>query len=192
MDTEFLEIEHKFVLTDCQSKSAMLSKLASLEAPQTTEISVQDRYYVLNGVRDRVFRHRLDSEIQQLTMKSFGKSPEVRSEVNIHLGLSRGDQSAAIGAFLAGFGEFATIEIQKKVWVYYFKTVEIVYYEASCEDRAVRCLEIEARAPKSVDQGLAEIEKYENKIGFAGAAASTQSLLELVGPEWLLQKLSRL
>ncbi|MGB2135170.1 MAG: hypothetical protein ACPHYG_04195, partial [Flavobacteriales bacterium] len=43
-------------------------------------LTVTDTYYVPPGQANRIYRHRIDKEIQQLTLKSRGGDNEVRTE----------------------------------------------------------------------------------------------------------------
>ena len=45
-------------------------------------LTVTDTYYVPPGQANRIYRHRIDKEIQQLTLKSRGGDNEVRTEIN--------------------------------------------------------------------------------------------------------------
>ena len=55
--------------------------------------------------------------------------------------------------------------INKSVFVYEFSDVEIVFYRASHKNKIVRCIEIEAKKPDSIESAKAIIESYEQKIG---------------------------
>ena len=85
MGTSFLEIEHKYVVEAGFDRKAFLERLRSLSPLRMSEVEVEDTYYVLNAANGFVYRHRYDKELEQLTVKSVEKNPEVRLEVNLSL-----------------------------------------------------------------------------------------------------------
>lgn len=190
-NTNFLEIEHKFVLDQSKPRDQILELLGALPSQKKTQINVVDQYFLTPLLPKRVFRHRLDEEIQQLTLKSLEDSPEVRKEINLNLGLDFGDQGNAIQAFIEQLvPEFESFKINKQVWVFYQKDAEIVYYEARAAELSVRCLEIEALNAPTIETGLATISRYEKVLGFEADQASNKTLLELLAPPNLVEQFS--
>jgi len=186
-DLRFKEIEHKFVVDERFDLSRLGDALAALHPTRTHEIEVRDRYFLTADGRRRryVIRHRYDTEIHHLTMKTLEPDSEVRVEVNLDLGHHKGDQSAQVDAFVEQLGVEWRGTLHKHLRVWDFSDCEVVYYEASTESRVVRCVEFEATEKQSVDAALAILEKYESTTGFSDRTRSRVSLLQLVFPEAL-------
>ena len=68
--TAFLEIEHKFVVGDSFDRNALFEACRGLGPEREKALTVTDTYYVPVGAADLIYRHRIDKEIQQLTLKS--------------------------------------------------------------------------------------------------------------------------
>lgn len=178
------EIEHKFVVDETFDLAAFGRVLAALGPRRESALEVVDRYFVTTDGRARgyVLRHRVDAELQQLTLKSVSSDPEVRAEINLDLGHHRGDQTAAVDAFVARLGVGWRGELRKQLAVWYFADCEVVHYTATAGARSVQCVEFEAIGQASVSAALAVIERYERATGFAAAHRSRLSLLELLFP----------
>lgn len=178
------EIEHKFVVDAAFDLTAFGRSLAALAPRREAALEVVDRYFLTaDGLaRGYVLRHRFDAELQQLTLKSLSSDPEVRDEITLDLGHHRGDQAAAVDAFVARLGVGWRGELRKRLAVWYFADCEVVHYTATAGDRRVQCVEFEAIGQPSVADALAVIERYERATGFDPAARSRQSLLELLFP----------
>ncbi len=162
---------------------AFRATLRDLKPAKTTALAVRDVYYWSELHPRLVFRHRFDHELQHLSVKSLEKDPEVRVEINLDLGQHRGDQQPAVEAFLDTLEVAWRGEIDKEIEVYYFEDCEIVYYLAAAGDRAVACVELEARRPASIDDALEVLARYELRTGFAGRRRTARTLVELLFPE---------
>ena len=100
----FIEIEHKFVVDAHFNRDAFLKNVASLTPSRQAEAKVRDTYFVLTHDNKHVYRHRFDNEIQQLTVKSIEDDNAVRTEINIPIDQSKGDQTSAILEFMNALG----------------------------------------------------------------------------------------
>ena len=85
LPTAFLEIEHKFVVDAGFDREALFAACRALDPEREKALTVTDTYYVPPGQANRIYRHRIDKEIQQLTLKSRGGDNEVRTEINLDL-----------------------------------------------------------------------------------------------------------
>ncbi len=187
--TRFLEIEHKFVVTKDFDPSGFFAKLRALSPLNEYETKVSDTYFLLKAVPNLVYRHRFDGLIQQLTTKSVGsRDSETRTEINLDLKVDQ-NLGDAIAAFLSPFGVEWSGTLTKKVQVFYFDDVEIVFYEASYLDRSVACIELEARHPESINSARKTLENWELRLGLVPSERSHLSLLHLLILETLPTKL---
>lgn len=176
----FLEIEHKFVVGQDFDRDSFVKKLGSLSPNRQSKISVRDTYFVLGHDKKHVYRHRYDKEIQQLTVKSVESDAAVRREVNVPIDQSKGDQKAAVGAFMEALGAVWSAELAKDIQVAYFHDCEIVFYRASNGQESVNCVEFEAINPSSIEAGLNTLDKYEKLLGFRQEQRDSRSLFELL------------
>ena len=179
-DLKFLEVEHKYVVNDGFNPSEFLDKVLALNPKGQSIVSVQDTYYLVKATEDHIFRHRVDEEIQHLTVKSLTKDPDVRKEVNLDLGLHCGDQGQDVAAFLEPLGIKWQGVIAKKVWAYYFDEVEVVYYEANHGSKAVRCIEIEGKSQDSLEKAKEQIASFESRLGLDPKDRAKESLFHLL------------
>ena len=180
----FTEIEHKFVLDGGFDLAAFRRALEAAGPLRQTAVQVRDRYFLTGDGRARhyILRHRFDSELHHLTIKSLATDPEVRDEINLDLGHHAGDQVARVDAFVGRMGVEWAGEIRKHLDVWYFPDCEVVHYTASTGARAVRCVEFEAIGQASVAEALTVIDRYERAAGFDPAERSRQSLIDLLFP----------
>jgi adenylate cyclase class IV len=176
----FLEIEHKFLVDQGFDPRRFHQSLASLSPNRQASIRVRDTYYVLERDQSRIFRHRFDHEIQQLTVKSLGPDAAVRTEVNIPIDQSKGDQKLAVARFMQELGASWSAEITKDIDVAYFDDCEVVFYRAVGRDCEVSCVEFEAVGANSIERGLETLALYENKLGFDPKNREAKSLFELL------------
>lgn len=176
----FLEIEHKFLVGEGFDPRRFHQMVATLSPYRQARVQVRDTYYVLASDQSRIFRHRFDSEIQQLTVKSLGPDAAVRTEVNIPIDQSKGDQKPAVERFMHEIGASWSAEIHKDIDVAYFDDCEVVFYRAVGRDREVSCVEFEAVGANSVEGGLATLVDYENRLGFDPKNREAKSLFELL------------
>lgn len=176
---QFMEIEHKFVVEAGFDLDRFLQKVRALAPEKDYKTEVTDTYYLLEAVPNLVYRHRFDGMIQHLTTKSVSSvDSESRLEINLHLDLR--DQSTNIRAFLSPFGIQWSGTLRKKVQVFYFKDLEIVFYEATYNGANVRCIELEARSPESLESAQNILETWERKLDLNPSERSHQSLLHLL------------
>lgn len=178
--SSFIEIEHKFIVPAGFSRHDFLNTARQLGALRTDEVVVKDTYYVLKGWSSHVFRHRFDREIQQLTVKSVGKSTFERLEVNLDLLRDGIDQAAAIQAFLNVFGVAWTATLTKDIGVAYFADCEVVHYRAKAGDRAIECVEFEAIGFSDGPSALPILNQYERSFGLGDETVENQSLFHLL------------
>ena len=177
--TSFTEIEHKFIVEKNFDKEDFFNKIRALSPTKIAKIAVRDTYFVLQNDRKHVYRHRFDNEIQQLTVKSVESDSAVRTEINLPIDQSKGDQKEAVAAFMKALGCSWSGEIRKDIDVAYFADCEVVFYQAVGPSNVVDCVEFEAVSPSSIDAGLAVLKKYETILGFAGRQRESKSLFEL-------------
>lgn len=189
--TRFQEIEHKFVVEDDFDRETFRRVLEGLEPGRTTRQSVRDIYYLPRQQDGYIFRHRYDPELQHLTVKSLEDDAEVRLEVNLDLGQHRGNQQETVEAFLTAVGFTWRGEILKEIEVFHFPDCEIVYYSATANGNAVACVEFEAVGQATLDDALATLERYEQRIGFTERKRTTKTLVELLFPTLPLGTRSR-
>jgi len=184
-DFRFKEIEHKFVVGDDFDLGRFAETLTGLGPDRTSSIRVRDRYYLTEGGRDRrfVIRHRFDSELHHLTIKTLEADTEVRDEINLDLGQHVGDQAAQVEAFMARLGVLWSGTVHKDVDVWYFADCEVVHYVASAGSRSIRCVEFEATRRDSLTEALAIVERFERVTGFHGGVRSRVPLPQLLFPE---------
>ena len=187
---DFLEIEHKFVLPDDWCLDSFLELVKDLKPQRSDEISVEDRYFVTKALPGHVYRHRIDEQIQHLTVKSLEQDSAVRLEVNLDLGLHRGDQALAVEAFLKPLGILWKGILTKHVRVFYFADAEIVHYTARYKGKQISCVEIEAKHPKTVNDALAIIENFTSMLRLDRSMRSDLSLFHLLLQEDLPAEMS--
>ena len=182
MASGFREIEHKFVVGDGFDREGFRRRVRALDPRRTTELTVRDVYYLTRHPPGFIYRHRYDRELQHLSVKSLEADSEVRTEVNLDLGQHRGDQQAAVEAFLATLDVAWRGVVEKDIEVFYFPDCEIVYYRAAADGEAVCCVELEAVGATSVDEALAVLAAYEERIAFADRERTTKPVVELLYP----------
>ena len=184
-DLRFTEIEHKFVVGDDFDLAGFRTAIERLHPTRTNALRVRDRYFLTEeGQRGRfILRHRYDPELHHLTLKSLARDTEVRSEVNLDLGHHAGDQSSAVDAFVERLGVIWSGVLDKDLTVWYFPDMEVAYYRAATEARAIECVEFEATRKPSLDAALRTVERYERATGFGDAPRSRRSLPQILFPE---------
>lgn len=181
----FKEIEHKFIVEDDFDLPRFRDALATIGPARTRAIRVHDRYFLTESGRDRrfVIRHRYDTELHHLTVKTIETDTEVRSEINLDLGQHAGDQAAQVDAFVEPFGVVWRGRLLKDLEVWYFQDCEVVYYVASTESHRVCCVEFEATRKSSIGDALAIVHRYERATGFESRVRSRLSLPQILFPE---------
>ncbi|RMH23075.1 MAG: hypothetical protein D6696_01735 [Acidobacteria bacterium] len=180
----FREIEHKFVVGDGFDLAAFRRRVTALGPRRTATLDTRDVYYRIAGRPHHVFRHRYDPQLQHLSVKSVGGDGEERLEVNLDLGAHRGDQSAAVEAFMATLGVAWRGVIHKRTELFEFADCEVVFYRAQGAGRRVCCVEVEAIGAGSLDQARAVLERYEQALDLAGRRRSRRPLVALLYPEF--------
>lgn len=181
----FKEIEHKFIVDDGFDAAAFGRCLDALGPTRRTALPVRDRYFRMTGHagRTHVIRHRFDTELHHLTIKSLANDPEVRDEISIDLGHHAGAQEAQVEAFVRQLGATPVGVIDKAINVWYFPQCEVVHYVASSGTRSVGCVEFEAIHATSVPEALAILGHFERATGFDAATRCRQSLPEILFPD---------
>ena len=185
-DFRFTEIEHKFIVSDGFDLARFRQTLDDLGPTRTNNIRVRDRYYLTEhgAARGFVIRHRLDAELQQLTIKSLGIDTEVRTEVNLDLGSHAGDQTAQVESFVECLGLAWSGTIHKDVDVWYYPECEVVHYVAAAGSLRITCVEFEATQKDSMQSALATLDRFERATGFFGQPRSRVSLPQLFFPSF--------
>lgn len=181
----FKEIEHKYVVGERFDIERFRRLVGSLQPTRSSALGVKDRYYLTEDGRLRrfLFRHRYNSELHDLTIKTLEKDTEVRVEVNLDLGHHVGSQEEQVDAFLGQLGIVWTGTLHKALEVWYFADCEVVYYEASTTVSSVRCVEFEAICKDSLDEALEIVQHFEKRTGFEGMSRSQLSLPQILFPE---------
>lgn len=179
-DIRFLEIEHKYLLPQDYNPQPFIQIVKDLEPHGESIVEVNDSYFVTKSCPGYVFRHRIDKEIQHLTVKSLGDDPTVRKEVNLDLGHHKGDQKDRAKAFLEALTITWHGTIHKSVCAYYFHNCEVTYYEAHYGNRSVKCIEIEATQASSIDEAKGVISEFERKLQLDPDDRENQSLFQML------------
>jgi len=183
MRTDSLEIEHKYLVPEDFDLSRLAGQLQALGATPPHRVEVQDTYYYRRDLLDVVFRHRIDAELHQLTVKSRPADAQVRREVN--LDLAGPDARSAVAAFLAvGWGRCEELHLHKSVTVWELPGFEIVHYVAQRADGfTLRCVEFEATASGTPDEAIAALQSLGHACGFDPTNRTAESLFTLMqGP----------
>lgn len=175
---DFREIEHKFIVSADFDKASFVKRVRSLSPESETEVDVKDRYFVTKACPKHIFRHRMDKELHQLTVKSLEKNTENRLEVNLNL--ARDDQLKEVEAFLSPLSITWSGTIEKKVTAFYFAQCEVVFYKASFDGQSVYCVEFEAVDCKDVTEALQVLEHFERNLGFNPSMRANASLFDLL------------
>ena len=183
---KYQEIEHKYLVDAAYDLAAFAAVARQLKPAQSKSLKVTDTYYVVQAMPNHVVRHRIDNELQQLTIKSTGADNECRTEVNLNLDLRAGNQTAEIEAFLQPLNVLWAGSIEKNILVFYFDDCEVVHYSARSGDgKTVQCVEFEATKKASREEALSTIGHFEVLFGFHSERRSSQSLFELLFAESL-------
>jgi len=192
---ENLEIEHKYVIDPKVFPLDKFQRRALELAPEgESHVLVEDTYFILASTKTHIFRHRFDSEIQNLTVKSLTGDVDVRLEVNLDLDQGKGNQLDRVREFLRPLGIIQEIPLKKEVHAYYLKGCEAVYYKASGAQRSIFCVEFEATEKTTLESSKRIIAHYENEFGFNDIERASESLFELLIvpqlPKTILQSLT--
>jgi hypothetical protein len=180
-DPDYREIEHKFIVGPDFDLGDFRRRASALLPTRTTELRVQDTYFVTALAPGVVFRHRYDSERQELTVKSRGPGDtEVRREVNLRLDQALGSQLPAVTAFLSSLSILWQGSLTKDILVYYYPDCEVVYYAASGPARQLCCVEFEAVDSPDLDAARATLAAYEQRLGLGTASRVRESLFDLL------------
>jgi CYTH domain-containing protein len=182
--TDHREIEHKFLVGPEFDRGDFARRVQRLGPQRSTLVHGEDTYYVTALQPDAVFRHRIDAERQELTIKGRGGADsEVRLEVNLRLAQDAGNQRDAVTAFLGPFQIRWQGGLHKDIDVYYFPDCEIVYYTAYAlarPEHVVHCIEFEATGGGNLAAARATLAAYEARLGMDPAARTQQSLFDLL------------
>jgi len=178
--SDHLEIEHKFLVPESFDVDGLGRILRAAGARAPKRLAVRDTYFWRDDLPGAIFRHRIDSELHQLTVKSRGEDAEVRVEVN--LDLSRPDAVDEVAAFLAAaWGPCRRFAVAKEICVWKLADIEVVHYVATGEQgRVVRCVEFEAVGDGPPERALVALSALESRCGFATADRCRASLFHLM------------
>lgn len=180
-DPQYREIEHKFIVGPQFDLAEFRRRAQALGPQRTTELHVEDTYFVTGLGPGVVFRHRYDVERQELTVKSRGPGDtEVRREVNLRLDQSAGSQLAAVSAFLEPLSIRWQGSLGKDICVFYYPDCEVVYYDARTAKRRVSCVEFEAIGSADLESARATLASYEQRLGLGDAQRAWESLFDLL------------
>ena len=181
MSTDFLEIEHKFLVDPSFDAADFCQRALALGPSRTIAMPTRDTYFLLALQPELIFRHRYDPDRQELTVKSrSGSDTEVRLEVNLRLDPGSGDQLDRVAAFLRPWRIAFQGTLHKDIQVFYYPDCELVYYEAYIAAERLRCVEFEAIGARDVTSASAILASYEERLGFAGRARTPASLFDLL------------
>jgi hypothetical protein len=180
--SEFKEFEHKYLVDESVDIASIFEKLRALGDGKEKSLEVTDTYYFSVMNPGFVYRHRKDSEIQQLTVKSYGGDTRDRTEINLHLKNDK-SQADAVNAFMQTHGNYQNFDIRKNIRVIDFPDCECVYYKATSGNKTVYCFEFEALGATSLENALITINRYESVAGFNPADRCEISLFELLKHE---------
>jgi hypothetical protein len=180
MRTDSLEIEHKYLVSEEFEMDTFADALRRLGATGPHCVEVRDSYFYREDLPDAVFRHRIDAELHQLTVKSRPTDSEVRREVN--LDLAGPDAVLQVAAFLeTGWGTCMSLLLQKSVTVWELPGFEVVHYVATRPDGyTVRCVEFEATGSDSPPDAVEALNALGRACGFDPAMRTEQSLFTLM------------
>ena len=180
MRTDHREIEHKFLVPEDFDVDGLGARLVAAGAGAAKRLTVRDTYFWRDDLPGAVFRHRIDRELHQLTVKSRGVDAAVRSEVN--LDLAGPDAVVAVAAFLAAaWGPCHRFSVTKEISVWELGGFEVVHYVATGEQgRIIRCVEFEATGSAPPERALEAIESFEAGFGFAPRDRCRESLFHLM------------
>lgn len=182
---DFLEIEHKFLVHDVFGEafddSIFLNKIIALSPNGRSDVQVCDTYFIRADDTSGVYRHRFDSEIQQLTYKSLiPGNNEIRKEINLDLGHHSGNQVDIARAFLKSISQIEEAKLEKHVQAFYFPHAEVVYYEASNGKKKIKCIEVEAIDCQSIQEAKETLAYFESQLGLDAKRRCFDSLFELL------------
>ncbi|MEY2773813.1 MAG: hypothetical protein RLZZ275_160 [Bacteroidota bacterium] len=180
MRTDFLEIEHKYIVAPDYDADALGVRLVGLGAGPEKRVEVRDTYFYVPGHEGAVFRHRLDRELHQLTVKNRPADSAVRREIN--LDLAGADAVDTVAAFLeTGWGPCVRLELRKSIRVWEVDACEVVHYAARRPDGyTVHCVEFEATGAGSPEAALATLEAIGRACGFDPEHRTRHSLFHLM------------
>lgn len=176
----FLEIEQKFLVENHLSRTRFLEIAQQQFFTQPKCLFVTDTYFLTSALKKHVFRHRIDAEIQEFTLKSLEHDALRRTEVNLKLeSREEGLQLNRIRAFLEPLGILWEGTIQKEIAVFSTAECEVVYYDAGYQNQTRSCLEIELLDTAQEKQFPLWVEKIKSVLGIAELKRTPKSLIEL-------------
>lgn len=180
MRADHLEIEHKFLVPDDFDAEPISDVMASLGAAHDRRLTVRDTYFWRPDRPEAVFRHRIDAELHQLTVKSGSRDAEVRAEVD--LDLAGPDAVRHVEAFLTtGLGPCQRLALTKSIRVWEPPGFEVVHYVARRDDgRTVRCVEFECVDESPPEQAVEALRRLEVRCGFQPDMRCPTSLFQLM------------
>lgn len=180
MRTDHLEIEHKFLVAEDFDAGRIAQVMTALGVIHDKRLTVRDTYFWRLDRPDAIFRHRIDAELHQFTVKSGSRDAEVRAEVN--LDLAGPDAVRHVEAFLTtGWGPCQRLGLTKSIRVWEPTGFEVVHYVARRDDgRVVRCVEFECTGDAPPEKAVDDLRALEIRCGFEPAARCPTSLFQLM------------
>ena len=175
-----IEVEHKYVVGPTFDAGKLRTRLRGLKCLKDFSVQVRDDYYWSPKFPAAILRHRFDEQLQQLTLKTKGLAADARTEINLSLNHSGGDQRDGVAQFLGNLTPFQKVTVQKAVTIFLFSDCEVCFYEAKCGRRKIRCVEFEAIRKTTLKAARDVIKKYEDVAGFARMPKEGRSLFELL------------
>lgn len=183
MENNFKEYENKYSSNDIKL-TEFKALIESFNPVKFVETSSYDVYYTNN--KHEFIRYRKSKDRPEATIKR--KNTELynidRVEVNLPLDKKR-ITDETMEAFVNLIGYKKNFTIFKSCWIYYFDTVDIVYYITYSEDMKEldRFIEIECleEKPLTKEEALDTLKKYEimlEPLGISPNKRLKQSLFE--------------
>src|ERR1035437_1723943 len=186
-EKQFLEVEVKYCADDID-RMAFKDLVKSLNPKSFIYVESKDIYYV--RAENEFLRYRMpsvntlsgdDEHRSELTFKKKHKENNnwVRTEVNLRI--DHNDPSL-VHAFCEGLDYKKNFFIEKGCDIYYFDTVDLVYYFVKDEDgKYAYYLDIEALEGTGIthEQSWEEVQKYEKLLAPLGINAQKRKKLSL-------------
>lgn len=186
-ESQFLEVECKYNADDID-RIAFKDLVKSLNPKSFLYVESSDVYYVRS--ENEFLRYRMPSQNKlngdeenrsELTFKkkSMDKNNWVRTEVNLRI-----DQNdpKLINAFCEGLGYSKNFSIEKACDIYFFDSVDIVYYTVKSEDgKYSNFIEIECLEDIGLtqEQSWELVQKYEKLLLPLGITPQKRKKLSL-------------
>jgi len=176
---EYKEIEYKYWANGMTKEE--FSSLIYNERPNAPSpfyvVSCDDYYLIENCGGQSFVRFRKGGSLYELTLKKKEKGNVVRNEINLNV--SANDDSSIV-EFLTLSGYKKAFQVYKEAWIWSFDDCVVSYYTLS-DGRSV--IELESEGYKTVEDGIAIIDSWENKLGLKSLKKEKRSLYEIFTEE---------